>query len=58
MYFCSDCHLPASLDDAVTLFRDGTCICLACHRRGEGATALPAGLRQDLEALLAGLDAA
>lgn len=58
MYFCSDCHLPASLDDAVTLFRDGTCICLTCHRRGETVAALPEGLRRDLEALLAGLDAA
>ncbi len=58
MYFCSDCHLPASLDDAVTLFRDGTCICLACHRRGKAGTELPMWLRQDLEVLLAGLDAA
>ncbi|HEY7295537.1 MAG TPA: hypothetical protein VH916_10870 [Dehalococcoidia bacterium] len=58
MYFCSDCHLPASLDDAVTIFRDGTCICLACHHRAGTVLQLPAEMRQALEDLLAELDAA
>ncbi|HLZ72713.1 MAG TPA: cytochrome c3 family protein [Dehalococcoidia bacterium] len=57
MYFCTDCHLPASLDDAVTIFRDGTCICLACHRRDQ-PKAVPEDVRRAVEALLAALDAA
>ena len=58
MYFCSDCQLPASLDDATTIFRDGTCICLACQRRNEAPTALPETLRREIGVLLAALDAA
>lgn len=57
MYFCSDCQLPVSLDDAVTIFRDGTCICLACHHRADARPAMPATLRRAVEALLSELDA-
>lgn len=58
MYFCSDCHLPASLDDAVILFRDGTCICLSCHRRAEAHSGPTPAVLREVAALLAELDAA
>ena len=58
MYFCSDCHLPASLDDAVTIFRDGTCICLSCHHRADASVGPTPAVLREVAALLADLDAA
>lgn len=34
MYFCTDCQLPATLDDAVAILADDSCICVACYARG------------------------
>jgi hypothetical protein len=54
MLLCSDCHLPTPLDDAVTVFRDGSCICLTGNRRGATSEpGVPAVLRQAISALLA-----
>ncbi|GEM_PF-1548434 len=56
MLFCTDCQLPARLDDAVKVFRDGTCICLLCHRPQESIQRAWSGaMRRDLAAALAGL---
>ncbi len=58
MYFCTDCLLPACLDDAVTVFRDGTCICLSCHHRASALPPVPEAMRRTVEALLAEIEAA
>ncbi len=57
MYYCSDCDLPVCLDDVVTVFRDGTCLCLACHNRFNVDSSPVPSVLHELAALLAALDA-
>jgi predicted CXXCH cytochrome family protein len=59
MLDCTLCHFEAPLDDAVVVRSDGTCLCLRCYHRETGTEKrMPKGLRRDLIAMLAVLDAA
>ncbi len=58
-FLCTDCHLPATLDDVVETFTEGTCRCLPCDTRATaGDRQLTPTLRRELADVLAGLDAA
>jgi hypothetical protein len=59
MLLCTDCQFPSLLDDAATVFVDGSCICLHCLQRcGFPENAVSMALRCEIEAILAALDVA
>ena len=59
MWTCRICRFDTGLDDVVTAFASGTCICLRCFDRETGsARPMPTFLRRELLTALAAVEPA
>ena len=59
MWTCRICHFETALDDVVTTFANGTCICLRCFDQETGsARQMPKSLRRELLSALAAVEPA
>ena len=59
MWTCRICRFETDLDDVVTAFANGTCICLRCFdRETDSVRRMPNALRRELLSTLAAVEPA